>query len=636
MLVPMAHVEIVCHRRRLPAVLACLQRLATVHIVRADHTPELGGRLYVPTEGERAELAQLRYLRARLDALAQLAPDGLAVPQDEVDIDPDDIPAVRAELEAVSEQVNTLSRRIDALSAEREVLPRHLAALRRLQPLVPEEPLEGYETVALLLESEGQAIVSMLHAALPTIVGQRYELVSGRVEGGVLGVVLLFPRDASTEVHDLLGREQVGRVRLPEGFEGLPFGAAVEAMARRIEALPFLIEEQQQRLVDELRARSTPFRARAWIGQRIEQLEVLDQVGATEAATAVVGWAPLAEVERIERTLQAEVGDEVILAWRQAEQSDEPPVLMHNIAPSRPFESLIEMYDLPGYGTLDPTLLMSLFMPLFFGMMLGDVVYGVILAILSGIAWRRFRGGGIVADLSRIMLYGSLWSIVWGVLYGEYLGDLGRHLLHIEPVWINREEAIAPLLIFSIAVGVVHLLLGLLLGIWTAIRLRAGGLILERVGMVSALIGLLVLAAIAAGQVPSVALTPALAATLVGAIVLGQRHGIAGVLMGPLEVVSLAGNVLSYLRIAAIGMASAYLARVANELGALGPLWLGIAVAALFHALNLALGAFSPTIQALRLHYVEFFGKFYERGGQSFRAFGGPTGAPGPTPRQEG
>ncbi|NIP81560.1 MAG: hypothetical protein GWM90_21035, partial [Gemmatimonadetes bacterium] len=75
------------------------------------------------------------------------------------------------------------------------------------------------------------------------------------------------------------------------------------------------------------------------------------------------------------------------------------------------------------------------------------------------------------------------------------------------------------------------------------------------------------------------------------------------------------GNVLSYLRIAAIGLASVYLARIANELGAAAPLWIGIAIAALFHALNLVLGVFSPTIQALRLHYVEFFGKFYEGGG---------------------
>jgi V/A-type H+-transporting ATPase subunit I len=92
--------------------------------------------------------------------------------------------------------------------------------------------------------------------------------------------------------------------------------------------------------------------------------------------------------------------------------------------------------------------------------------------------------------------------------------------------------------------------------------------------------------------------------------------------MGPLDLIGAVGNILSYLRIAAVGLASAYLAMVANTLGELGPLWIGIFVAALFHALNLALASFSPMIQALRLHYVEFFSKFYEDGGQPFRPFG--------------
>ncbi len=97
-----------------------------------------------------------------------------------------------------------------------------------------------------------------------------------------------------------------------------------------------------------------------------------------------------------------------------------------------------------------------------------------------------------------------------------------------------------------------------------------------------------------------------------------------GLVMAPLEMIGLVGNVLSYLRIAALGVASVYLARVANELGAVAPLWLGVLVATLFHALNLALGAFSPTVQALRLHYVEFFSKFYDdESGDAFRPFGG-------------
>jgi V/A-type H+-transporting ATPase subunit I len=95
-----------------------------------------------------------------------------------------------------------------------------------------------------------------------------------------------------------------------------------------------------------------------------------------------------------------------------------------------------------------------------------------------------------------------------------------------------------------------------------------------------------------------------------------------GILMGPVEFIGLIGNVLSYLRIAAIGLASIYLAQVANDMaGKVGNLLVGVIVAILIHALNLVMGAFSPTIHSLRLHYVEFFRKFYQGGGRPYEPF---------------
>ena len=104
-------------------------------------------------------------------------------------------------------------------------------------------------------------------------------------------------------------------------------------------------------------------------------------------------------------------------------------------------------------------------------------------------------------------------------------------------------------------------------------------------------------------------------------------HGALGLVTGPLELIGTLGKVLSYLRIAAVGLASAHLAAVANELGTIGPVWMGVLVATFFHAMNVALAAFSPTIQALRLHYVEFFDTFFVGGGREFTPFGRPPGA---------
>jgi V/A-type H+-transporting ATPase subunit I len=116
--------------------------------------------------------------------------------------------------------------------------------------------------------------------------------------------------------------------------------------------------------------------------------------------------------------------------------------------------------------------------------------------------------------------------------------------------------------------------------------------------------------------------TPAIVGIIVGIVLIGASLGWLGILMGPIEFIGLIGNVLSYLRIAAIGLASVYLAKVANDTaGMVGNLVVGILIAGLLHALNLVLGAFSPTIHSLRLHYVEFFRKFYEGGGRPYKPF---------------
>ena len=214
------------------------------------------------------------------------------------------------------------------------------------------------------------------------------------------------------------------------------------------------------------------------------------------------------------------------------------------------------------------------------------------------------------------------WARVWGFVYGDFFGALGRRALGMQPLWIDREEAITPLLLFALAIGAAHIVLGLVLGGVQAIRSRRPHLLAERAAMLVALVGLFLIAGVAADRLPSGVMPPAAGAVIVGLAVLMALGGAMGIFMGPLELLGTVGNVLSYLRLAAIGLASVYLARVANELGAAAPLLIGIIVAAFFHALNLALGAFTPTIQSLRLHYVEFFGKFHEPGGEPFHPFG--------------
>jgi V/A-type H+-transporting ATPase subunit I len=235
---------------------------------------------------------------------------------------------------------------------------------------------------------------------------------------------------------------------------------------------------------------------------------------------------------------------------------------------------------------------------------------------------RRFKGG-VLRDVLIVLAMGAGWSLMFGILFGEFFGTLGEYL-GMQPLWFDRAspEHVAGLLLMTLVVGAMHVTLGLVLGVWEALKDRSRSHLLERGGMLLGLISLFLLVGVLANFLPGELRTPAWVGVLIGIVLVGASLGWLGIIMGPIEFIGLIGNVLSYLRIAAIGLASVYLAKVANDVaGLVGNLLVGVIIALLIHALNLVLGAFSPTIHSLRLHYVEFFRKFYEGGGRPYDPF---------------
>jgi len=191
--------------------------------------------------------------------------------------------------------------------------------------------------------------------------------------------------------------------------------------------------------------------------------------------------------------------------------------------------------------------------------------------------------------------------------------------LGLQPLVFGREEAFVPFLILAVALGVAHVLLGLSLSVISSFR---KGERRESVGRGAAtiMVILIIMALLAALEViPSNLLTPAAIGLLIAFPVLVIAEG----LIGAIELLSTLGNILSYARIMAVGTASVMMAVVANRMvGAIGSVAVGVVFALLFHLVNFALGVFSPTIHMLRLHYVEFFGKFYSPGGARYQPFG--------------
>ncbi len=619
MLVPMTKVHLIGHRRRLQPTLAALQGLSAMQLIDVTKDASVTLPPLSADDAQLGEIEELRYLIARLDAAFALSSHPPQPSSSVVDLG-----EIRVEIDAAAPELEDLSRATDELEAELETLPRHLQSLKRLLPLVPElTELESYDTDAVVLDARHSSVLGDLNAALDHLLSGNFEILAGQVDADSVGAVIVTPKRARREVQELLGRQQVNRVRLPPRYESARFRDAVTLMERRLVDLPVEIDTLHDRINAAIEPHEAWAAARVQARERLDQLIAMGHLGATAHTFVIAGWVPVTKLEDVRRAIAAIGEGEVVLELVPIDDADEPPVLMENRRPARPFEALVSLLSAPRYGSLDPTTLMMIFLPLFFGMMLGDIVYGGLLMVGALYLRHRFRvSSPSVSEFARVFVLAAGWAIVWGIVYGELLGDLGHRWFGLEPLWINREEALEPLLIFAVAVGVAHVSLGLLLGVWSAMRRHDRKRLSNSIGTLLALAGLLLVVGVAMGQVPSGFMTPAVATVVVGLVLMIALEGPMGLLTGPLELMGTVGNVLSYLRIAAIGIASVYLARVANELGALGPVWIGVIVAALFHTLNLALGTFSPAIQALRLHYVEFFGKFYEGGGTAFQPFG--------------
>jgi V/A-type H+-transporting ATPase subunit I len=201
-------------------------------------------------------------------------------------------------------------------------------------------------------------------------------------------------------------------------------------------------------------------------------------------------------------------------------------------------------------------------------------------------------------------------------LYGELFGVLGHRVFGLEPLLIDRHGSIMEMLYFTLAVGFIHILVGLILGITTSFRYG------EKKEAVFKLTSVAIMLAIAV--IVGAVFFPPLAyfrkPMLIGLLIAIPLILVSGGLLAPLELLKHFGNIVSYARIMAIGLTSVLLAHVANSMvGIMGSIWAGILAGIILHGFNIILGIFAPTVHALRLHYVEFFSKIVSEGGREYR-----------------
>ncbi|MBI4361301.1 V-type ATP synthase subunit I [Candidatus Micrarchaeota archaeon] len=360
-----------------------------------------------------------------------------------------------------------------------------------------------------------------------------------------------------------------------------------------------------------------------------KKAELPTKFGQSVTLSVAEGWIPEKKYGDLERALEKQLGNKVLLESVKTTQT--PPTKLDNPRPIRPFEFLVQALSLPKYNELDPTILVFLSFPFFFGMILGDVGYGLAMVALALILRQKYPEG-FFRSISGMMILSGLWTMVFGFIFGEFLGAERVLGYELHPL-IHRlqAEGIDALMQLSLVFGFLHLGIGFALGTYVNLREHHVKHAIAKASWLVLLMGILGFLSLTAnitalnvfqsyGQFFSPDIWLGLSGVTLVALLLTEGGN------ALLEIPSLIGNLVSYLRIMALGIVGAVLALMVNTIPLEPTLDLGGLVAFVLFTVffivgqvfALALGIFESSIQSLRLHYVEFFSKFYQGGGTAF------------------
>jgi V/A-type H+/Na+-transporting ATPase subunit I len=373
----------------------------------------------------------------------------------------------------------------------------------------------------------------------------------------------------------------------------------------------------------------------------------------TDKVFILNGYVPKIEADELARKLTQQYDAAVEI--EDPKRTDDVPVLLKNNAFANPLESTVAGFSPPGKDDVDPTFIMSLFYYLLFGLMLSDAGYGAIMAIGCGIGLMKFR---LTMEESmkktlRMFLFCGISTVFWGILFGSYFGDLldvvsesfFGYKVMIPPLWFFPVNDPMKMLIFSMLLGIIHILTGLLVKLYIAVKNKDYKTIVYDVVfwfllLISSIIILLSTQmvkdisnldlGISSGLVKICSIIAIICS--IGIVLTNGRESknpFKRILKGAYALYGISGylsDVLSYSRLLALGLATGIICNVINKMAGMasgGPLGVVffILIVILGHTLNIGINALGAYVHTNRLQYVEFFGKFYGGGGRLFNAF---------------
>lgn len=514
----------------------------------------------------------------------------------------------------LSRQIDSLAEKIASLRNEASTLlgqEEHLQPWRDLE--IPLENLRETQSSAFFAGYLPEAALEEVSGELEGLPAEM-EVFGESPEGRAL--IVFVHKSAGTKVKHLLKRHEFADVIFPKRTglvreiieESAEDARSKEALAAELEAEAMEVTKKKEELF-------------LYYDQLVAKQERMQHRGEeTEKTFYLEGWVRADRTEAVRRAVN-EATDAFELNFVDPEEGEVPPTVMENGSFAAPYEAVTELYSRPRLGSLDPNFLMAPFHFIFFGMMLSDAGYGLILTILLFITLKVFKPQETAGKLMTVVYFGSISTVIWGAMFGGWFG------LEWKPLLFAPMKEPLKMLALCFALGALHLISGMVMKMYMEIkRGQVWNVVFDQLSWLILFTGLFLMVYLpesSAGKYTAMA--SAMLIVLTGG---REKEGyvsklISGVL-SLYNISSYVSDLLSYSRLFALGLATGVIAMVINTIAQMlwvvGPVGIVLAIIVLVggHSFNIVINVLGAFVHTSRLQYIEFFGKFYEAGGKAF------------------